>query len=99
AGSCSSLMMRANANDQNQEEWMTKPELSLTRRHMLMGASAAGALGAFGALGSAAAKAPMLHTQAPYFYRFNVGDFEATIASDGTLPLGDPHKNFLGLSA
>jgi glyoxylase-like metal-dependent hydrolase (beta-lactamase superfamily II) len=91
-------MMRANANDQNQEEWMTKPELSLTRRHMLMGASAAGALGAFGALGSAAAKAPMLHTQAPYFYRFNVGDFEATIASDGTLPLGDPHKNFLGLS-
>jgi len=75
---------------------MTKFDLALSRRHVLLGASAAGALG-FGSLGSALAKAPMLNTQAPYFYRFKVGDFEATIASDGQLPLGDPHKNYLGL--
>jgi glyoxylase-like metal-dependent hydrolase (beta-lactamase superfamily II) len=76
---------------------MTKFDLALSRRHVLMGASAAGALGTFGPLGSALAKAPMLNTQAPYFYRFKVGDFEATVASDGQLPLGDPHKNYLGL--
>ena len=27
-----------------------------------------------------------------------IGDFEATIATDGGLPLGDPHKNYIGLS-
>jgi hypothetical protein len=59
---------------------MTKFDLALSRRHVLMGASAAGALGTFGSLGSAPAKAPMLNTQAPYFYRFKVGDFEATVA-------------------
>jgi glyoxylase-like metal-dependent hydrolase (beta-lactamase superfamily II) len=87
------------ANDDSQEEWMTKSDLALTRRHWLMGASAAGAVGAFGGFGSALAKAPVTNTQAPYFYRFKIGDFEATIASDGTLPLGDPHKNFIGLAA
>jgi hypothetical protein len=40
----------------------------------------------------------MLNTQAPYFYRFKLGNAEATIVSDGTLPLGDPHTNFLGLT-
>jgi hypothetical protein len=76
---------------------MTKFDLALSRRHVLMGASAAGALGTFGSLGSALAKALMLNTQAPYFYRFKDRDFEATVASDGQLPLGDPHKNYLGL--
>jgi ribonuclease BN (tRNA processing enzyme) len=47
---------------------------------------------------SALAKAPMLNTQAPAFYRFKIGDFEATIATDGQLNIGDPHKNYLGLS-
>jgi glyoxylase-like metal-dependent hydrolase (beta-lactamase superfamily II) len=67
---------------------------------MLVGASAAGALGALGAgrWQSALARAPMLGTQAPYFYRFKLGSAEATIVSDGPLPLGDPHANFLGLS-
>jgi glyoxylase-like metal-dependent hydrolase (beta-lactamase superfamily II) len=37
-------------------------------------------------------------TPSPYFYRFKFGDAEATIVSDGTLPLGDPHTNFTGLS-
>ena len=75
-------------------------EISLSRRSMLVGASAAGALGALGAgkWQPALARAPMLGTQAPYFYRFKLGSAEATIVSDGPLPLGDPHANFLGLS-
>ncbi len=77
---------------------MTPTDLAVSRRQLLMGASAVGALGAFGSVGSALAKAPMLNTQAPAFYRFKIGDFEATIASDGPLPLGDPHKNFTGLA-
>ena len=60
---------------------------------------AAGGVAAYGGLiGRADAKAPMLSTQAPYFYRLKVGGFEATIVSDGTLPLGDPVPNFKGLS-
>ena len=77
---------------------MVEFNAAVSRRNLLMGASAVGTLGAFGSLGSALAKAPMLNTQAPPFYRFKIGDFEATIASDGPLPLGDPHKNFLGLT-
>jgi glyoxylase-like metal-dependent hydrolase (beta-lactamase superfamily II) len=75
-------------------------EISLSRRSMLIGASAAGALGALGAgrWQPAMARAPMLGTQAPYFYRFKLGTAEATIVSDGPLPLGDPHANFLGLT-
>ena len=75
-------------------------EISLSRRSMLAGASAAGALGALGAgkWQPALARAPMLGTQAPYFYRFKLGSAEATIVSDGALPLGDPHANFLGLT-
>lgn len=41
----------------------------------------------------------MLGSQAPYFYRFKLGTAEATMVSDGSMPLGDPHKNFNGLSA
>jgi glyoxylase-like metal-dependent hydrolase (beta-lactamase superfamily II) len=79
---------------------MSKADFALSRRALLIGAPAAGALGAFGATswGPALAKAPMLNTQAPYFYRFKLGNAEATIVSDGTLPLGDPHTNFLGLT-
>jgi glyoxylase-like metal-dependent hydrolase (beta-lactamase superfamily II) len=64
-----------------------------------------GLLGA--ALGGAAAlalprpglaKAPPVGTQAPYFYRFRLGDAEATIVSDGPLPLGKPSDSFKGLA-
>jgi glyoxylase-like metal-dependent hydrolase (beta-lactamase superfamily II) len=70
---------------------------NLSRRNMLLGA---GTLATAGALYPAAslAKAPMLNTPAPYFYRFKLGDAEATIVSDGTLPLGDPHASFSGLA-
>jgi glyoxylase-like metal-dependent hydrolase (beta-lactamase superfamily II) len=82
---------------------MSETDTSLSRRRLLATASTAtavaGALGAAGGWGPALARAPMLGTQAPYFYRFRLGDAEATIVSDGVLPLGDPHKNFLGLSA
>ena len=73
---------------------------TVTSRRSLMagGAAAAGAL-ALGAPGGAFAKAPMVGVKPPYFYRFRLGDAEATIVSDGTLPLGDPHANFNGLSA
>jgi glyoxylase-like metal-dependent hydrolase (beta-lactamase superfamily II) len=68
----------------------------LSRRGLMLGAAAAAATA--GLPGAAGAKAPMLHSQSPYFYRFTLGDAEATMVSDGTLPLGDPHTNFLGLS-
>jgi glyoxylase-like metal-dependent hydrolase (beta-lactamase superfamily II) len=64
------------------------------RRRLMLGAASAFAVAAAGAH----AKAPMLGTQSPTFYRFKLGDAEATIVSDGPLPLGDPHANFLGLS-
>src|SRR5882672_1018781 len=62
--------------------------LSSTRRELLAGA-AAGLAGA--ALPRVAnAKAPMANTQAPGFYRFKVGAFEATVVSDGPLQMGAP---------
>ena len=72
---------------------------SLSRRQLLAGTSALGAVAALGSnIGDAFAKAPMLGTQAPYFYRFKIGNAEATVVSDGPLPLGDPSGAFLGLS-
>lgn len=73
--------------------------LALSRRNALLGGAAlAGA--AAGALpgGEALAKAPMLKTQTPYFYRFPLGKFQVTMVSDGPLPLGDPTGAFLGAS-
>ena len=79
---------------------MTKSDFSLSRRGLLAGAAATGIAGALGGFPSPGlAKGPMQNTQAPYFYRFKIGSFEGTIVSDGSLPLGDPHKNFTGLSA
>ena len=69
-------------------------DVTLSRRRLLQGGAATMA----GLATPALAKGPMLGTQAPYFYRFKLGNAEATIVSDGPLPLGDPHKNFLGLS-
>jgi len=55
---------------------------------LLQGGSAITAAALTGA--PAFAKGPMLGTQAPYFYRFKLGNAEATIVSDGPLPLSDP---------
>src|SRR3954463_11533208 len=76
---------------------MSKIDFSVSRRDLIAGASAAGAL-AISSFDRAFGKAPLLNTPAPYFYRFKLGSAEATIVSDGTLPLGDPHTNFTGLS-
>jgi glyoxylase-like metal-dependent hydrolase (beta-lactamase superfamily II) len=66
----------------------------LSRRAVMTGVSAAAVAG----LGrTAAAKAPMLNTPAPSFYRFKVGDIEATVVSDGPLPIGESTRIFGGL--
>ena len=45
------------------------------------------------------AKAPMLNTPAPAFYRFKLGSIEATVVSDGPLSIGDPKNTFRGPTA
>jgi glyoxylase-like metal-dependent hydrolase (beta-lactamase superfamily II) len=73
------------------------PQVPFSRRSLLTGASATAAVGLIGLPGQAAlAKAPPTNTQAPYFYRFKLGTAEATIVSDGQLPLGNPVQAFLG---
>ncbi len=61
---------------------MTKDVISLSRRRLLQGGSAIMAAGLASA--PAFAKGPMLGTQAPYFYRFKLGNAEATVVSDGS---------------
>jgi len=74
--------------------------LSLSRRTLLAGSAASAAAGMTGMIpsGTAWAKASMTNTQAPYFYRFKIGSIEATVVSDGPLPLGEPSGSFLGAS-
>lgn len=73
---------------------------SLARRQLLRGAAAlAGASLAGGVLGPVRAKAPMMTAQAPAFYRFKVGAYEAIVVSDGPLQLGPPSSDvFIGMS-
>jgi glyoxylase-like metal-dependent hydrolase (beta-lactamase superfamily II) len=73
---------------------MRTEQFPLTRRHLLRGAAAASLAASLAP--PALAKAPMLNTQAPSFYRFRIGAFEATIVSDGPLALGDPAQSFVG---
>src|SRR6202167_128682 len=47
--------------------------------------------------GSALARAPKLGTQTPYWHRFNLGDAEVTVVSDGPRPLGPPKGTFVGV--
>jgi glyoxylase-like metal-dependent hydrolase (beta-lactamase superfamily II) len=65
-----------------------------SRRHMLAGGAAALAGTALPL--TARAKAPLANTQAPAFYRFKLGAFEATIVSDGPLHMGEPSGNVFG---
>lgn len=67
---------------------MLRENITLSRRSLLAGATAAGVGLAFDA--PAFAKAPLIGAQAPAFYRFKIGEFEATIVSDGPLALGEP---------
>jgi glyoxylase-like metal-dependent hydrolase (beta-lactamase superfamily II) len=70
----------------------------LSRRHLLAGASAAAAAQVVGNALPAAAKAPPLKSQAPAFYRFNVGGIEATVVSDGVI-VGVTKATFIGPEA
>ncbi len=69
--------------------------LPLSRRAALLGGAALG-LGVTAGMSGASAKMPFGTAQTSYFYRFPVGKFQATIVSDGPLPLGDPATNFKG---
>lgn len=82
---------------------MNDPRMKISRRHALLGGAfslgaLAGGAGLITGASSAFAKAPLVGKPAPYFYRFKFGAGEITVVSDGTLPLGDPHTNFTGLS-
>lgn len=73
-------------------------QTQFNRRQYLTGLSALAAAGALPA-GGAFAKAPMQNVQAPAFYRFKIGAFEATVISDGPLSLGAPSDGvFSGVS-
>src|SRR6202795_3581066 len=71
---------------------------TLSRRHLLVGASATEAAGLVGSAFPCAAKAPLLKTQAPAFYRFNVGGIQATVVSDGVI-VGVTKTTFVGPAA
>jgi Metallo-beta-lactamase superfamily len=73
-------------------------DTTLSRRHLLAGASATAAATFVGSERPAAAKAPLLKTLAPAFYRFNVGNVEATVVSDGLI-VGVPKATFVGPAA
>ncbi|MEL7464079.1 MAG: MBL fold metallo-hydrolase [Pseudomonadota bacterium] len=85
---------------------MSQPSLivpegpDLNRRGLLMGAAGIGLAAAVG--GAAVAPTPAMAAsplnQAPYFYRFRIGDLTGTVVSDGILPLGDPSGAFTGPS-
>ena len=69
-----------------------------SRRHLLLGASAAGLATALPSAPSRA-KAPLQNVQVPNIYRFKIGDVEATAISDGPLVLGPPQADlFAGVS-
>src|SRR5437588_10299936 len=75
-------------------------QVSFSRRQLLVGASVSAATAIVGGTASPAmAKAPMLNTQAPPFYRFKLGSIEATVVSDGPLAIGDPKNTFRGPTA
>jgi glyoxylase-like metal-dependent hydrolase (beta-lactamase superfamily II) len=69
-----------------------------SRRQALLGTAALGSAATLGGLQvpQAVAKAPLATDQAPYFYRFMHGKMQATVVSDGILPLGEPSGSFLG---
>jgi glyoxylase-like metal-dependent hydrolase (beta-lactamase superfamily II) len=73
-------------------------DTTLSRRHLLAGASATAVAGLAGSVLPAAAKAPPLKSQAPAFYRFNIGGIEATVVSDGVL-IGTTTTTFVGPAA
>jgi glyoxylase-like metal-dependent hydrolase (beta-lactamase superfamily II) len=91
-------MIRVRSKHQDSQGVDEMTETTLSRRHWLAGASATTAAGLVGSLLPAVAKAPLLKTQAPAFYRFNIGNIQATIVSDGVL-VGVTKTTFIGPAA
>lgn len=75
---------------------LMKHPLSISRRDLLVCAAVAGLVGV--APSVALAKAPLIGTPMPGFYRFKIGSIEATIVSDGPLALGPPASFFAGVT-
>ena len=72
---------------------------AISRRNALLATAALTGAGAIATQAPpSAAKAPLLATQAPYFYRFGLGKMQVTMVSDGPLPLGEASGAFLGAS-
>jgi glyoxylase-like metal-dependent hydrolase (beta-lactamase superfamily II) len=72
-------------------------DTTISRRTALLGATAVGLSAASGiSVPTAEARAPIAEGQVPYFYRFMVGKFQATVVSDGPLPLGEPSETLKG---
>mgnify|MGYP002780637014 FL=1 len=70
--------------------------MSPLSRRALLGAAAA--LPALHLTRRAEAAAPFRNELPPAWHRFRIGEFEATVVSDGSLPLGDPAQSFTGMS-
>lgn len=66
--------------------------MSLSRRALLGAGLAAAALPIL----PAGAAAPFVGRGAPAWYRFRFGEYEATVVSDGALPLGKAEDSFTG---
>ena len=73
--------------------------LPISRRHLLAAGTAVGLAAGLAAPRPAQAAAPMLGTLPPAWHRFKWGAFEATVISDGHLPLGKPADSFTGPGA
>lgn len=74
-------------------------DFRLSRRQALFGSAALAGAATVGLdLRPATARAPLIETQAPYYYRFKHGTMQGTVISDGILPLGEPSGSFLGTS-
>jgi glyoxylase-like metal-dependent hydrolase (beta-lactamase superfamily II) len=72
---------------------------SVSRRGLLLGASTLASTAALGlSISGASARAPMAKSQVSYWYRFPVGKFQATVVSDGPLPLGKPGDTMKGMA-
>jgi glyoxylase-like metal-dependent hydrolase (beta-lactamase superfamily II) len=70
----------------------------LTRREALLGSTGLVATSTLGfSVTDALARAPMAKSQTSYFYRFPLGKFQATVISDGPLPLGKPTDTMKGM--
>ena len=68
--------------------------MSIISRRGLLGAAAATAAASLLPGMAAMAAAPFRNVLPPAWQRFKIGEFEATIVSDGSLPLGKPEPAF-----